>query len=126
MRLLISLLIIFAAIVTLGFWTNHSLKVSTDELLGNIEQVVQGIENNRWDTANTQTMELENNWDKKASWWPTVLDHQEIDNIEFAMAKVREYVATRDTALSRGELSELRLMLKHIPEKESIRLRNIL
>lgn len=126
MRLLISLLIIFAAIVTLGFWTNHSLKVSTDELLGNIEQVVQGIENNRWDTANTQTMELENNWDKKASWWPTVLDHQEIDNIEFAMAKVREYVATRDTALSRGELSELRLMLKHIPEKEAIRLRNIL
>lgn len=126
MRLLISLFIIFAAIITLGFWTNHALKVSTDELLGNIEQVVQGIENNRWDTANTQTMELENNWDKKASWWPTVLDHQEIDNIEFAMAKVREYVATRDTALSRGELSELRLMLKHIPEKESIRLRNIL
>ncbi len=126
MKLLISLLIIFAAIVTLGFWTNHSLKVSTDELLGNIDQVVQGIENNRWDAAYAQTIELENKWDKKASWWPTVLDHQEIDNIEFAMARVREYVATRDTALSRGELSELRLMLKHIPEKESIRLKNIL
>jgi len=126
MRMLVAVLILFAAIVTLGFWTNHSLKVSTDELLGNIDQVVQGIENNRWDAAYAQTIELENKWDKKASWWPTVLDHQEIDNIEFAMARVREYVATRDTALSRGELSELRLMLKHIPEKESIRLRNIL
>jgi len=126
MKLLISLFIIFAAIVTLGFWTNHLLKVSTDELLDNIEQVVQGIENNHWDTAYAQTIELENKWDKKASWWPTVLDHQEIDNIEFAMARVREYVATRDTALSRGGLSELRLMLKHIPEKESVRLKNIL
>ncbi len=126
MRLLSTLLIIFVAIISLGFWTNHSLKVSTDELLGNIEQVVNGIENNHWDIAYTQTIEFEKIWDEKANWWPTVLDHQEIDNIEFAMARVREYVATKNASLSLGQLSELKLMIKHIPEKEAIRIKNIL
>lgn len=126
MRLMLALLVIFAAIVSLGLWTNHLLQVSADELLKNIEQVTQGIENNQWDEAYAQIIELEKTWDKKAKWWPTVLDHQEIDNIEFSMARVREYVATKNTPLSRGQLSELKLMIKHIPEKETIRLGNIL
>jgi hypothetical protein len=126
MKLLLKLLIIFVAVISLGFWTNHALKVSSNELLGNVELVAKGIENNHWDTAYTQTIELEKTWDEKANWWPTVLDHQEIDNIEFAMARVKEYVATKNTALSRGQISELKLMIKHIPEKEAVRIKNIL
>ncbi|MFA4884631.1 MAG: DUF4363 family protein [Desulfotomaculaceae bacterium] len=126
MRLLLALLIIFAAVISLGFWTNHLLQASASELLQNIGQIEQGLERNQWDKAYAQTAELEKVWDKKAKWWPTVLDHSEIDNIEFSMAKVKEYVATKNTALSRGQLSELKLMIKHIPEKETIRLKNIL
>lgn len=126
MRLLLALLIIFAAVVSLGFWTNHLLQASAKELLQNIEQIEQGLEKNQWDKAYAQTAELEKVWDKKSKWWPTVLDHQEIDNIEFSMAKVKEYVATKNTALSWGQLSELKLMIKHIPEKEAISIKNIL
>jgi len=126
MKLLSALLIIFAAVISLGFWTNHLLQASASELLQNIEQIEQRLERNQWDEANVQTAELEKAWDKKAKWWPTVLDHQEIDNIEFSMAKAKEYVAKKDTALSWGQLTELKLMIKHIPEKEAIRLENIL
>lgn len=126
MRLLIILFIIFVAAVSLGFWTNHSLGSSASELLQSVEQITQGVEKNQWDVAYNQTVELEKTWDKKAKWWPTVLDHSEIDNIEFALARVKEYVATQNTALARGELSELKLMIKHIPEKEAISIKNIL
>lgn len=126
MRLLLALLIIFAAVISLGFWTNHRLQASAGELLQNIGQIEQGLERNQWDEAYTQTTELEKVWDEKAKWWPTVLDHSEIDNIEFSMAKAKEYVATKNNALSWGQLSELKLMIKHIPEKEAIRLKNIL
>lgn len=126
MRLLLALLIIFAAVISLGFWTNHLLQASASELLQNIGQIEQGLERNQWDMAYAQTTELEKAWDEKAKWWPTVLDHSEIDNIEFSMAKVKEYVATKNTALSRGQLSELKLMIKHIPETEAIELKNIL
>ncbi len=126
MRLLVSLLVIFAVAVSLGFWTNHKLAVSTGDLLENIEKIEAGIENNQWETARSHTMDLEETWDKKASWWPTVMDHQEIDNIEFAMAKVKEYIGNRNAALSWGQLSELKLMIKHIPEKEAVTIKNIL
>lgn len=126
MRLLVSLLVIFAVAVSLGFWTNHKLAVSTGDLLENIEKIEAGIENNQWETARSHTMDLEETWDKKASWWPTVMDHQEIDNIEFAMAKVKEYIGIRNAALSWGQLSELKLMIKHIPEKEAVTIKNIL
>jgi hypothetical protein len=42
------------------------------------------------------------------------------------MARVKEYVATQDKALSLGQLSELKLVIEHIPEKEAINLENIM
>lgn len=125
MRLLLVLLIIFAIMVSFSFWTNHLLQASADEMLQKIEQIEQGLENNQWEQARAGTDELEETWDKKANWWPTVLDHQEIDNIEFSMAKTREYITTENASLSWGQLSELKLMIGHIPEKESINLKNI-
>lgn len=125
MRLLLVLLAIFTAVVALGFWTGHLLEASSGELLRSIERVAGDVERNDWEDAHRKVIGLEKVWKKEAGWWPTLLDHQEMDNIEFAMAKVKEYVASRDTALSMGQLSELRLMIKHIPEKEALTIKNI-
>jgi len=125
MRMLAAVLILFAAIVTFGFWTNHLLSKSSGELLQDVEQIAAELESNHWDEACEQTAKLEKTWDEKAKWWPAVLDHQEIDNIEFALGRFKEYVVSQNTALAWGQLSELRLMIKHIPEKEAIKLQNI-
>jgi hypothetical protein len=112
-------------IISFSFWTNHLLQASAGEMLQNIEQIEQGLENNQWDQAQAKTDELEKTWEKKANWWPAVLDHQEIDNIEFSMAKTKEYITTKNDSLSWGQLSELKLMIRHIPDKESLKLKNI-
>lgn len=126
MRLLTTLVVILALLLGLGIWNNHALQSSTDKLTGRIEQVMGEIEGQRWDTALQQTGQLEKDWQDNAGWWPVVLDHQEIDNIEFSLAKVKQYVATRNAPLAQGQLSELKLMLVHIPKKEAINLENIL
>lgn len=125
MRLLLALLIIFAMIISFSFWTNHMLQASAGEMLQRIEQIEQGLEKNQWEQAREMADGLEKTWEKKADWWPAVLDHQEIDNIEFSMAKTKSYISTKDVSLSRGQLSELKLMIVHIPEKESLKLKNI-
>lgn len=125
MRLLLTLLIIFAMIISFSFWTNHMLQASAGEMLQGIEQIEQGLEENQWEQAREMADGLEKTWEKKADWWPAVLDHQEIDNIEFSMAKTKSYISTKDVSLSRGQLSELKLMIMHIPEKESLKLKNI-
>ncbi len=126
MRLLMSLAITLIAILGLGFWTNYSLLASTDELTRNIDQLSAEIESEQWEAAQIQIEKLERNWQEKVRWWPIFLDHQEMDNINFSLARVKAYVASRDTPLSRGQLSELRLMIKHIPEKEAVSIKNIL
>lgn len=125
MRFLLILLVVFSMVVSLSFWSNHMLKVSTVKLMKSIDEVVRDIEKGNWEGARQKMTGLEKDWDREAGWWPTLLDHQEMDNIEFAMARVEKYVETRDTALSLGQLSELKLMLRHIPEKEALSVKNI-
>jgi len=126
MKLLIVLLLIFAAVISLGFWINHSLNVQANNLIKEIRQIEREIENNRWDTAYTKTVSFERSWDKKAGWWPTILDHCEMDEIKFAIARTKEYVAEKNPVLANGQLSELELMIKNIPDKEVVKIKNIL
>lgn len=126
MRLVLSLLIILVSIVGMGFWTNHSLQSTTDQLTEEINLLVSAIEHEGWDTALQRTTSIEKNWAESARWWPVFLDHEEMDNIEFSLSKVKAYVSSHNRALALGQLEELKLMLRHIPEKEGLNIKNIL
>ncbi|NLV21043.1 MAG: DUF4363 family protein [Syntrophomonadaceae bacterium] len=125
MRLLVTLVIILTLLISLGTWNNKALRDSTDTITGQIEQVMTAIDGQHWEQAMQQTAKIEKSWHENARWWPVFLDHQEIDNIEFSLAKVKKYVDTRNAPLAQGQLSELHLMLEHIPDKERINLENI-
>jgi hypothetical protein len=75
------------------------------------------------ETALEHTAKMEKNWAQSARWWPVFLDHEEMDNIEFSLAKVKAYVSSHNQALALGQLEELKLMLKHIPEKEALNIK---
>lgn len=126
MRLFGSLLVMVILLVGGGLWINHSLAVAAEELSHNVRQITEEVQKSDWHQANQHVKELEKDWNRIGSWWPVVLDHQEIDNIEFSLAKVKEYIASKNTVLSLGQLSELKLMILHLPEKEEINLKNIL
>ncbi len=126
MRLLISIALVLSLLIGSGFWINHSLQVATKGLVQKIDQVAVNIKRGDWDAAQNQTGKLEQAWEQDARWWPVFLDHQEMDNIEFSLAKATEYVASENNSLAQGQLSELKLMIGHIPRKEKVNLENIL
>lgn len=126
MKMLISIMVTLAVLIGLGMWTNNSLQTTSDSLSMQIEEVRHDIDEENWDDANQKTHRLEIKWRKDARWWPVFLDHQEMDNIEFSLAKAKEFVATKNRALALGQLSELKLMIEHLPTKEKINLKNIL
>lgn len=126
MRLLSTLAVILALLLVLGFWSNDSLQNSTDELSRKINQINLAIEESHWEEARMMTGKLETSWRQDAKWWPIFLDHQEMDNIDFSLAKVKKYVASQDEPLALGQLSELKLMIEHIPQKEAVNIENIL
>lgn len=126
MKQLIILSIAVALIIGLGLWVNHSLDVAAKDLNRSIQSIKQEVEQDNWQEAKEKVEALEKQWQKVGAWWPIVMDHQEIDNIEFSLAKLKEYIATKNKSLSMGNLSELKLMILHLPEKETINLTNIL
>ncbi|MTI81033.1 MAG: DUF4363 family protein [Firmicutes bacterium] len=126
MRLLSVLTVLLVIMVLVGVWTNHTINITAEDFSQDIDQIVKAAETNNWDAAIKKTKALDKKWHSEASWWPVLLDHQEIDNIEFTLARVKEYITQKNTDLSLGHLSELKLMIQHIPEKEAVNLKNIL
>jgi len=63
-------------------------------------------------------------WNKHKGWWAMVIDHQEIDQIDMALIRTRQYIDLQDRDAS-VELAVLRRMLEHIPDKEQVNLKNI-
>lgn len=126
MRLLTGIAIIMIALVGSGLVLNHALQDSTRALTRQIDRVDCNVRAYQWQEAQKEIEELKKTWEQQGKWWPIFLDHQEIDNIDFSLARVKEYVAGRDYSLSLGQLSELKLIVDHIPKKEAITLKNIL
>ncbi len=126
MKLLAGLLVIMMGVVLLGFWTNNQLHNTSGKLLDNIENISRDISGGKWESATIKLSNLERNWEKQGAWWPVIMDHQEMDNIEFTMARLKGYVKSGDAALSKGELEALKIMIEHIPIKEAISIKNIL
>lgn len=126
MRFLATLLIIFAGIIGGAFWTICSLQTSTNELAKQIVEVNEEITNGDWDAASSKMEAVQEKWQDKTKWWPIFLNHEEMDLIEFSLAKAKAYVHSQDQALALGQLSELRRMVVHIYEKEQLNMENIL
>ncbi|HHW61905.1 MAG TPA: DUF4363 family protein [Syntrophomonadaceae bacterium] len=126
MRLLGTLAVLMACIIGTGFWLGCSLETSADKLSYQIDKVNAEIKRDCWEAAVEENAKLEQAWNGEAKWWPIFLDHQEMDNIEFCMARLKGYINGQDYSLSVGQLSELKLMIQHIPEKEAVNLKNIL
>ena len=118
--------VILGLICGLGCWTNKMLQESAQNLVFHINLVVDEIKAERWSEAENHIGELEEAWRRYVGWGPIILNHQEIDNIEFSLARCREYVTSRSKPLSLGQLSELKRMVEHIPAKEAVTWKNIL
>lgn len=126
MRLLSALTVVFVIIIMLGVYTNQLLHTNAEELSSNIKMIMKEVEQHNWDEAYKQTVAFEKKWHDVSKWWPTIITHQELDNVLFALARLKEYVAVENVELTRGQLSELQLMIEHIPKKEAVTIENIL
>ncbi|NLY44162.1 MAG: DUF4363 family protein [Clostridiaceae bacterium] len=114
------IIIIISAIVYI-----KSLEKVSDEFIQQITQLEDMVKSERWDEAKKQLEDIEDLWIKKEKWMATLIDHEEIDNIKMTLAKLGEYVYFRETADFMAESATLKILIKHIPEKERISTANL-
>jgi hypothetical protein len=119
--IVITLCIILGA----GYYTITEVTKTADTLISKSGVIKTDIENENWDRALSGLMEFKSFWNDVKSLWTILINHTEIDSIDMALARIEQYISTREKGLALGEMSLLELMIKHIPEKERLTLENI-
>lgn len=126
MKIIVPILVVsLAVIIILGVWMNSYLKESSDRISAHIKELELNIQNGDWQSAHTKLTDINENWDRTSNIWYMMVDHDEIDSINNALAKVEAYIKSRDNSNLESEIASLKLFVEHVPEREAFALRNI-
>lgn len=108
-----------------GWLSLSALDSESQRLDHQLTDLKSEIENQNWTAAENKLEEFHSKWDKTSKLWSMLVDHYEIDNIELVLSQLASFVKTKDKSEALSQLSSLRTFVKHIPEKEAFRLKNI-
>ncbi|MCL2337382.1 MAG: DUF4363 family protein [Firmicutes bacterium] len=96
------------------------------QMADSINRLEAQLLNNEWGQAESTAGEISGAWEQHKQWWPVFIDHQEIDNIDMTLARTVKFVENKARAQAIAELAVLKVLLKHVPEKERVNLKNVL
>ena len=124
----VSMLILFLLFLILasGIFSYHILETSAGKIENQLQEVEVNVFSGDWGKAKTQMELVDSDWKKTSKIWAAFIDHIEIDNIDTSLAKTEKYILSKDSSLFFAEIATLKLFIKHIPEKETLNLENIL
>ncbi|HHW31904.1 MAG TPA: DUF4363 family protein [Clostridiaceae bacterium] len=123
--IIIYIISLFALIIISGIITSLYLDRSAKELYLYLEKVEEYANTNKWELAKEELSVMEEKWNKVKKVWATLTDHGEIDSITISLARARIYIEEKDLPLALAEISVLKDLITHVPDKELPTLDNI-
>ncbi|MBO8129319.1 MAG: DUF4363 family protein [Peptococcaceae bacterium] len=127
MRWIAGLAVVLAGMIAFGLWGTYSvLDNGARDLSREIDHLQTQVVEQNWSRAAQGVKKIEKLWNDRKNLWAILIDHQEIENIEFSLSRIKQYVEGKSQDLARGEIAVLKHTIEHIPEKEFVTLTNIL
>lgn len=78
------------------------------------------------DELSKDVEKIDQKWEKTKEVWATFVDHQEIDQIELALTEAKSYINENNKTDSKVQIEKAQFLLEHIPERQKLKLKNIL
>jgi hypothetical protein len=123
-RVLSVLVILVIAFVLFSLWEGY-VTSSSKELLSYAEQARQyGLQEN-WEEAGKALDTFDAKWNSMRDLWHAFIDHTEIDNISFSLARAHALVEVQGLDNYAAEIAALAEMLRHIPRRQTLSLGNL-
>ncbi|WP_165000262.1 DUF4363 family protein [Anaerophilus nitritogenes] len=126
MKVFITSLLIMCLIVGGWFFVYDSITHTTSSFVESLDEIIESIHKNDWTNASHQFEKVHTKWNHTRNLWSILLPHHEIDNIDLASAKAKEYIHAKNISLSLGEIATLKKLFHIVRENESLTLTNIL
>ncbi len=117
---------LLAAIIITGAAEVSSFKKESDAIVSFIDSIESEVKLMQLARAAVIMEDLKSVWTSNENKWAMLIDHFEIDNIDTSLLRAEQYIRQEETGLAIAELAALRQYFRHIPEKESFLLKNIL
>ena len=118
--------LLLALVVGTGIYSIRFLTTSSKVLEKYAVEIESSANNSDWDTAKANLTAIQKDWSGTQKAWTVLLDHTEIDNIEISLTRLEKYVEAQSRPMALAEAATLKQYIKHIPEKESFEIKNIL
>lgn len=124
-------LIISAAImmVLIGSWLifdNYSEKQLVDFSSSIIEEIIPAVEAGDWDESLFMISDFSDRWHEYRKKALLFLETEEVNEIDYCLAKSEKYIKAEDVSNSSGELNSLAEQIIFMYEKQDINAANIL
>ncbi len=126
MKIVIVMLVIILAFFAMSIYGHIQMKNTAEQLSKKLDRIEDRIEKEDWTLGQEYMDELKASWSRVKRKWTITLDHEEIDNIDVTVARIDQFIKTREKPSAMAEIAVLRLYILHIPEKEAFRLSNLL
>ncbi len=126
MKQLIYSLIIIIMILSLGLFTIKTIDKEAENLHTLLMEMESNVYKEDWANANILSESMGKLWDEYKKEWPMLIDHLEIDNLSSKLAELHVYIISSSKIEALAKIAALKVLVKHIPEKESFIIQNIL
>ena len=126
MKQLILSIIIVVVILSLGVFTIKTIGKEAENLNTLLIEIENSVYDDNWAEANIVSESIEELWDKYKKEWLMLIDHLEIDNLSSKLAELRAYITSSNKDETLAKVAALKILVKHIPEKESFIIQIIL
>lgn len=114
-------------IILLTGWllVNDFLENTVSDINKNIYTLQRNLYDNNWNEVELSFNMIYKKWKKSLDILMLVIDHDEMEKVNYSLSRIREYINIREKSLLIGEIGSLNYLVNHVKQKESLSLDNI-
>lgn len=121
----IVLILILVFTFCLDIASYYYLKNTAAYLSDSIGGLPQKIEGGNWTSAYDDLIVASKQWSSIKGIWAVLINHEEIDNIDMSLTRLKSFVKYNDTEEAMAEYNTFKMLVDHIPENQRFSLVNI-
>ena len=117
---------ILAVIFGFALWNGITIQKNTARWSSQLQQAVQMISTENWDSINCTLQNSYNDWQNRQTYLHIVLEHDTINDADAMYRRALAFTKAQEPKELRAELANLQDQLTLLTEMERLSLKNIL